>query len=108
MDDFRIIYRLLKQIRAFELLEEPDWALFAPEVLKTSAMKRDNLALKLLDADYIDGLRLVEGINGMTRRVILWEYSSPSVTLKGLEYMEENSLMRRAEELAKGILQAAT
>jgi hypothetical protein len=33
--------------------------------------------------------------------------SRPELTLKGLEYMEENSLMKKAADLAKGIVGTA-
>ena len=32
----------------------------------------------------------------------------PEITLKGLEYLEENSLMRRAADMAKGIIDIVT
>ena len=34
MDVFKLIYRILKQIRALELAEEPDMALLSPDALK--------------------------------------------------------------------------
>ena len=33
--------------------------------------------------------------------------SRPELTLKGLEYLEENSLMKKAADLAKGIVGTA-
>ena len=103
MDDFRIIYRILKQIRSMELSEEPCDTFLDPEILKTTAPKRDNLVLKLLDSGYITGIRIIDGIDGQRMPHILWASSRPSVTLQGLEYLEENSMMKKAKDLAKGI-----
>lgn len=109
MEDFRIIYRMLQAILSMETLEKPDVeALLSPEVLKTSQEKRDALALKLLSAGYIEGLRLITNIDGQKYAHILWKHSAPTVTLRGLEYLEENSLMKKAKDLAKGIVEIVT
>ena len=39
---------------------------------------------------------------------ILISSSTPRITLKGLEYLQENSLMKKAAELAKGVADIIT
>lgn len=102
MDVFKLIYRILKQIRALELAEEPDLALLSPDALKATEIERDNLMLKMQEEGLIDGLVVIEGIDGQQRPFILWGRSMPRVTLKGLEYMEENSMMKKAKNLLQG------
>lgn len=102
MDVFKLIYRILKQIRVLELAEEPDLVLLSPDALKATEIERDNLMLKMQEKGLIAGLVVIEGIDGQQRPSIMWERSMPRVTMKGLEYMEENSMMKKAKSLLKG------
>lgn len=44
--------------------------------------------------------------NEQRRETVLIDWQALEVTLKGLQYLEENSAMRRAAEEAKGIVGA--
>lgn len=103
MEDFRIIYRLLQAIIAYEKAEERTLDFFLPERLKTSAENRDRLLVKLVRAGYVDGVRVADDINNLTQPVVLWSASAPSITIRGMEYLEENSMMRKAAAVARGI-----
>ena len=105
MDVFKLIYRILKQIRALELAEETDLALLSPDALKATEIERDNILLKMQEEGLIAGLAVIEGIDGQQRPFIMWQRSMPRVTLKGLEYMEENSMMKKAKNLLKGCVE---
>ncbi len=102
MDVFKLIYRILKQIRVLELAEETDLALLSPDALKATEIERDNLMLKMQEEGLIASLVVIEGIDVQQRPFIMWERSMPCVTMKGLEYMEENSMMKKAKSLLKG------
>lgn len=81
--------------------EEFDPNILAPEALKCSEEKRDKLLIQLQNAGYISGLRIVR----YTRQpAYIQTPISPEITIKGLEYLEENSLMKKAANLAKGIV----
>lgn len=95
MDDFKIIVRLLAAIRASEEKAVFDISLIDEKNMRTTAQKRDNLALKLQKAGYVEGLVTSEDIDNAPLAV-LWEYSKPSVTLEGLEYIHDNSAIRKA------------
>lgn len=105
MDVFKLIYRILKQIRALELAEEPDMALLSPDALKATEIERDNILLKMQEEGLITGLAVIEWIDGKQRPFIMWQRSMLRVTLKGLEYMEENSMMKKAKNLLKGFVE---
>lgn len=105
MDVFKLIYRILKQIRALELAEEPDLALLSPDALKATEIERNNILLKMQEEGLITGLAVIEGIDGHQRPFIMWQRSMPRVTMKGLEYMEENSMMKKAKNLLKGCVE---
>lgn len=102
MDDFKIIARLLAAIRAGEDEAVFPLALIGEGVLRTTAQRRDSLALKLQKAGYIEGLYLVDGIDNAPFPVILWDNSHPTITLRGLEYIQETKPLQKAiGELAK-------
>ena len=56
--------------------------------------------MEMLTAEgYIDGVSLKRTLDGD----VAVSVSNPRITLKGLEYLPENSLMKKAADLAKGI-----
>ena len=105
MDVFKLIYRILKQIRALELSEEPDLALLSPDALKATEIERDNILLKMQEEGLIAGLAVIEVIDRQQKPFIMWQRSMPRVTMKGLEYMEENSMMKKAKNILKGFVE---
>ena len=105
MEEFRVIYRLLKAVAAYERAEEKSLLWFEPDRLRTTVRERDRLAVKLLRAGYIAGLNVLDDIDNQMAPVVLWNASRPEITLAGMEYLEENSLMRRAAALAREIRQ---
>ena len=101
MDDFKIIARLLAAIYAINEKGQMNVALVDPRVLRTTAEKRDNIALMLESEGYIAGLRKIEGIDGQEKTIILWEHSMPNITIKGLEYMDSNDALKKAVQEMK-------
>ena len=89
MDDFKVMARLLAAIRASEESPVFDVALIDEKVLKTTAVNRDLLAVKLQKAGYIEGLVIIDDY-------VAWEKSKPAVTLEGLTWMQENKPLRKA------------
>ena len=102
MEDFRIIYRLLQAVIEWEKARLKSLNMFRQEYTGASEEERDRLMLKLVDAGYVKGIRVVERIEDMPTPVIRWEESRPNITIEGMEYLEENSIMRRVEEEAMG------
>lgn len=96
MDDFKIIARLLAAIRAGEGQQPFNCALVDEKVIKAPEAKRDALAIKLQKSGLIEGLFIVDDIDGQPRPVVMWQYSSPAVTLSGLEYIDSNSALKKA------------
>ena len=95
MDDFKIIVRLMAAIRASEEKGFFDQSLVDEKVLHTTAAKRDNLAIKLQKEGYVEGLVTTEDIDNAPLAV-LWNLSTPSVTLRGLEYLKDNKAAQKA------------
>lgn len=101
MEEFRIIYRILRAIKNSMDYEEFDTAILSPEALKCSEEKRDKLLIQLQDSGYISGLRIARYLR---QPAFIQGPISPEITIKGLEYLEENSLMKKAANLAKGVV----
>ena len=100
MEDFRIIYRILKF----------DKQRFKTILVCTKTLSCKTLAVKLLkihallqelqDSGHIKGLHIVQYIRQPEH---IQQPLRPKITLKGLEYLNENSLMKQAAAFAKGI-----
>ena len=104
MDDFRIIYKILRILQNSMDLEEFDRNSISAEALGLSVPKWSRLMAMLLKEGYITGGETWNAMDCGYPRVAL---SRPELTLKVLEYLEENSLMKKAADLAKGIVGTA-
>lgn len=102
MDDFKIIYRILKFLRDSMDFEEFDSEGFNAESFGTNNNRFTALVIQLQKSGYIEGLS-IKRYARQTEQII--PPISPVITLKGLEYLNENSLMKKAAELAKGIVE---
>lgn len=105
MDDFRIIYKILRILQKSMDLEEFDKNIISAETLGLSIPKWNRIIAMLLNEGYISGGETWNAMNCGYPKVAL---TRPELTLKGLEYLEENSLMRKAADLAKGIVGTAS
>lgn len=98
MDNFKIIYKILKVFEKNLDVDEPDWEALTPEKLGISEALWRNLIQMLIKAGYIDGFKATPTSTGTYITPI-----DPQITLQGLQYLEENSMMQKAYRLAKGI-----
>lgn len=80
--------------------EEFDTSVLSPEALKLSVPKWSRIMAMLLKEGYIEGGQAWNAMDCGYPHVAL---TRPEITLKGLEYLEENTLMKKAADLAKGI-----
>lgn len=96
MNDMKTIVRLLAAIREAE--KTPVWnpVYVSEKVIKASARDRDILAVKLQKSGLIQGLITADDIDNAPKNTVLWEQSNPSVTLAGIEYMENNDAFNKA------------
>lgn len=96
MDDFCLIAKLLAAIKSTEDDERFNVLLVDEKTLKTTAAHRDMLAYKLKQAGYIDGLCIIDDVNGMSRPGVLWERSKPYITIAGMEYIQNSDPLKTA------------
>lgn len=99
MDNFKIIYKILRLLEEAMDYEEFDVSLLNPELLGVSENRMNAILIMLQDEGYITGIIYRKGLNGV-------KLNKPVITLKGLEYLEENSTMKKVAGLLKGIKEA--
>lgn len=99
MDNFRIIYRILSYLEKAMDYDEADIEQISAQKFRLSEQRCTALIEMLAKEDYIDGISITRSIDGETALSL----SAPRIALKGLEYLQENSLMQEEARLAKGI-----
>lgn len=104
MEDFRIIYKILRILQNAMDLEEFDPKELSAETLGLTVPKWSRIMAILLKEGYISGGQTWNSMNCGYPSVSL---TRPELTMKGLEYLEENGLMKKAAGLAKGIIETA-
>lgn len=100
-NNFKVIYKILKILEGAMEIEEFDKKLISYDSIGISETLWCNIMKMLVDNGYVEGIYV---INVMGGRVPGIKMETPRITLKGLEYLEENSLMKKASNLAKGII----
>lgn len=78
----------------FDLLEQ-----VSPEHLKVSEERYNRYLKMMADVGYIKGVQITKNITGETQI----DADEVRITLKGLEYLQENNIMRKMYQTAKGI-----
>lgn len=99
MDNFKVIYRILRAFERSMDNDEFNEELISPDQLGISNSRWKKIMKMLSDERYLDGVIVIETNAGE----LIVKLKSPSITLKGLEYLNENSLMKKAANIAKGI-----
>lgn len=99
MDNFKIIYKILSVLEKSMDLECIDTERISSGNLSISQQRWDKYMEMLLDAGYIKGVSIKKYTDGEMRVDI----ENIRITLKGLEYLSENSIMQRMYNATKGI-----
>ena len=99
MDNFRIIYRILRYLEKALDYDEPDMECISAKTLKLTDQRWVAVMEMLSEEGYIKGFSVQRTADGS----IVISSSAPRITLKGLEYLQENSLMKKAAAIAKGV-----
>ena len=99
MDNFKIIYKILSVLEKSMDLENVDIERISSGNLSISRQRWNKYMEMLLDAGYIKGVSIKKYTDGEMRVDI----ENIRITLKGLEYLSENSIMQRMYNVTKGI-----
>ncbi|MEG1545243.1 MAG: YjcQ family protein [Tannerellaceae bacterium] len=101
MNNFNIMYRILKALERAMDYAEMDADALSPETLGSSKERLKSLWIMLANNGYVDGIVVKYYKNSPTPTVLV---KNPRITLKGLEYLQENSMMRKCAHAAKGLI----
>ncbi|WP_302889354.1 YjcQ family protein [uncultured Acidaminococcus sp.] len=98
VDNFKLIYRILKYIEACMGYEQFDDDNFAASHFGVSKALFLNILQTLLEAGYISGIKIVTDKCGSDIALI-----NPHLTVAGMEYLADNTMMKKAYRQLKGI-----
>lgn len=101
MDNFKVIYKILKHLEAMLDCEETNIEAISADRLGISRTRWEQILIMLDDEKYIKGIVSAKSIANSKRHIC--EPIEPEITLKGLEYLADNTLMKKAANMAKGI-----
>ena len=100
-EDFRTIYKILSILQKSMDYEILDIRRLSADNLGVTEPRRRALLGMLLKNGYVEGFQTTQYIGDPTPNIEGLE--GIRITLKGLEYLEENSLMQKAARFAKRI-----
>lgn len=99
MDNFKTVYRILRYLEKAMDYDELEMDFISANALGISERRWVAIMEMLVKEGYIDGVGVKRSADGDVDLSI----SDPRITLRGLEYLKENSMMQKAANLAKGI-----
>lgn len=99
MDNFKAVYRILSTLEKAMDLPEFDISQISADVLGVSEQRWARYLEMMADVGYIKGVRIQSAISSD----LMVEADDIRITLKGLEYLQENSVMQRIYKAAKGV-----
>lgn len=99
MDNFKVIYKILRELEKNMGNEKFSVRAISAEQMKIPFEKWEQLLILMQDEGYIKGLVLSKSLEDTFRHIS--EPIKPQITIKGLEYLAENGLMGKAKEALK-------
>lgn len=100
-ESIKLIYKILKILEQSMDYPEFDINRLDPEALGTSLNRRNAILEMLLKKGYIDGIAIKKYVDEESNAIL--GLGNIKITVDGLEYLEDNSLMKKTANLAKGI-----
>lgn len=101
MNDFTIIYKILKSLEKGMDYSEFDTDCISPERLGVTRERWEKILIMMQKNGYIEGVVITSSLSDYYERIA--EPIRPQITLLGLEYLTENTMMKKAEKVLKGI-----
>lgn len=98
MDNFKAVYKILSQLEKDMDREYADVEKFDAKALCVSEERWLRYIEMMADVGYIKGVQIERDIYGRN-----YDVRNIQITLSGLEYLQENSIMQRMYKAVKGI-----
>lgn len=100
MDNFKAVYKILTALEKAMDLPEFDVMEIGPDALGVSKERWSRYLEMMADVGYIKGVAFRANVLGET----VASAKNIRITLKGLEYLQENPIMRKIYNAAKGVV----
>lgn len=104
MDNFKAIYRILKHLEASMDYQYTDMTPVSNTALNITYERWESLLIELQINGYIRGLVYTQSLS--EGRAHITEPVQPVITIRGMEYLSENTLMQRVGRTLRGIKDA--
>ena len=101
MDNFKVIYRILKHLEASMDNVYTDMKTISHTALNITYERWETLLIELQLNGYIRGLVFEQTMSDNKAHLI--EPIQPEITLKGLEYLADNTIMKRVGNTLRGL-----
>ena len=99
MDNFKAVYKILSALESCMDLPKANVEMFDCKALNVSQERWNKYIEMMYDCGYIKGVNIKSYISGAT----IIDCNDIQITLKGLEYLQENSVMQKMFKAAHGI-----
>ena len=96
MDNFNAIYKILKLLDKHKGDEEFDYELISAKAMKMKVSDWEQIMIELQMNGFIRGLVYTQDLTNKFPHIV--EPIHPQITLKGMEYLSENSIMKKVEK----------
>ena len=100
MDNFKAVYKRLSELEKQMDSPKADLSRFSHEALKITETRWAKYIEMMYDCGYIKGVEISE-FHGDD--IPYFDCDDIQITLKGLEYLQENAIMKKLYKAAKGI-----
>lgn len=99
MNDFRVIYRILRQLDKNKGREDFEVQRISAQEMKIAYEDWEQILIELQESGYIRGIVYTQTMSDKFPHIV--EPIHPCITLKGMEYLETNSMMAKVKDLLK-------
>ncbi len=101
MDNFTVIYKVLKSLEKAMDYDEFDTETISHNRLNITYQRWEKIMIMLTRSGYVEGVVYDQTCDDYSPHIVL--PIRPVITLKGLEYLSDNTAMKRAANIVKGI-----
>lgn len=101
MDNFKAIYKILRLLDKHKGDESFDYALISAKAVKLDYAAWEQLLIEMQIAGYIRGIVYSKSLTDKFPHIA--EPIEPCITIKGMEYLANNSMMSNAKELLRTV-----
>ena len=99
MNNFNLIYKILRLLDKHKGDEDFDFSLISAERLGVGYSEWEQILIELQRNDFVRGIVYTQSPGEKFPHIC--EPVTPSITLKGMEYLAENGMMEKAKNALK-------